>query len=115
MLPATFTKDLPGLYKTFEVQKKTQYNDRIINIDRGSFTPLTFYSFGGMGNKANLTIKKVAADKRKERYSDVVGSEHAWLLRCVARRICAYEGPDADDRFLFNFIFPLTLYISNPV
>jgi hypothetical protein len=87
------TRNLPSLYRTFEQQKKNQYSERIINIDHGSFTPLVFSTFGGMGEEANRTIKKLAAmlaEKKNESYSHVVGLLRAQLTfaLCRSANIC---------------------------
>ncbi len=68
------------LNSKFEHEKKRQYNDRIINVEQGSFTPLIFSSTGGMGREASMFLKRLAtmiSEKRSELYSHTVG-----LLRC---------------------------------
>ena len=63
------------LYKKHEQEKKRKYNDRIMNVDRGTFTPLVFTTTGGMGPECTKFFKRVAeliANKRGEDYPDVV-------------------------------------------
>ena len=54
-------------HKTNEDGKKREYNDRILQIEHGSFTPLVFSSFGGMGVECSHFYNRVAekiAEKR---------------------------------------------------
>ena len=37
--------------KKHEQEKKRNYNRRIMNIENGTFTPLVFSVFGGMGKE----------------------------------------------------------------
>jgi hypothetical protein len=69
------SRDLGSLYCSMEKQKKNQYNERIINVERGCFTPLVFSTFGGMGREAKTMVKRLGAmlaEKKKESYSRVV-------------------------------------------
>lgn len=55
--------------------KKRTYNDRILHVEKGSFSPLIFSTTGGMGPECTKYHKRVAeliAAKRGEQYSDVV-------------------------------------------
>ena len=63
------------LYLQQEQEKKRTYNDRIIQVEKGSFSPLIFSTTGGMGPEATRYHKKIAqliSAKRGEIYSDVV-------------------------------------------
>ena len=51
------------------------YNERVLLVERGSFTPLIFSTTGGMGPEATKYHKRIAeliSVKRGETYSDVV-------------------------------------------
>ena len=74
--------DLPTkvIYERHESEKKRQYNDRIMNVEHGTFTPLVFSVTGGAGPEAHVLHKHIAdkiASKTGERYGKVV----AWI-RC---------------------------------
>ena len=59
-----------------EAQKKRAYNDRVIQIEKGSFTPLVFSISGGMGREAQGLMKKIAERMELtsgQRYSDCMG------------------------------------------
>lgn len=67
-------------YKLHEKTKRREYEERIREVDRGSFTPLVFSSSGGAGPAATAFLKRLAsrlAEKRDIPYSQVAG----WL-RC---------------------------------
>ena len=40
---------LPQCYSGNESEKKRHYSERILQVDHGSFTPLVFFIYGGMG------------------------------------------------------------------
>ncbi len=51
------------------------YNDRILQIEKGSFVPLVYTTSGGMGPQCQKTHKRIAelvAEKRNEKYADVI-------------------------------------------
>ena len=76
-------KPLRVLYKEKEQIKKRKYNDRIINVEKSSFTPLVFTTTGGMGPECERLHKRLAeliAAKRCEQYSQVM--QH---IRCRLR------------------------------
>ena len=63
------------LYIQHEREKKRVYNDRVLQVEKGSFSPLIFSTTGGMGPEATKYHKRVAeliSTKRGEMYSDVV-------------------------------------------
>ena len=57
--PSYIYKDLTRVYKQHESEKKRTYNERIIQIEKGSFTPLVFSTFGGMGIEAGRFHKRL--------------------------------------------------------
>ena len=73
--PSYADKTPEQLYAHHEQVKKKAYNHRIMHVDKGSFTPLIFSTTGGMGPEATKYHKRLAeliADKRGEKYPDVV-------------------------------------------
>jgi hypothetical protein len=73
-------RSLPSLFESMEKAKKREYNDRILQVEQGSFTPLVFASTGGMGKEASMALKKLAmeiSEQQKEHFSQTLG-----LLRC---------------------------------
>ena len=73
--PSYINKPLEKRYEDHEKAKKRCYNERIIQVEKGSFTPIVMSTFGGMGVEAKRFHKQIAtliAEKRNERYSDVL-------------------------------------------
>ena len=63
------------LYSQQEREKKRTYNDRILQVENGSFSPLVFSTTGGMGPECTKYHKRVAevmSSKRGESYPDVM-------------------------------------------
>ena len=61
-------------YRVNEMEKKRGYNERVLQVENGTFTPLVFSAAGGMGNEASVFYKRLAsliADKRNEKQSAV--------------------------------------------
>ena len=57
------------VYRTHEREKKRTYNERIIQVEKGSFTPIVVSTFGGMGQEAESFHKRLAqliSEKRNE-------------------------------------------------
>eukprot|EP00794_Sanderia_malayensis_P013415 gene13415-14791_t len=58
-----------------ENEKKRQYNDRVINVKRATFTPLVFSTSGGMGKECEAfsqRISQLISRKRDETYTNVM-------------------------------------------
>ena len=58
--PTNWSKQIPQMYTHHENLKKREYNARIIQIERASFTPLVFSCSGGMSNETDKFIKHLA-------------------------------------------------------
>ena len=61
------TQTLSAAHRANEQEKKRLYNERILQVDHGTFTPLVFSSFGGMSFECNRFYKRLGemiAEKR---------------------------------------------------
>ena len=68
-------KSLDAIYHEKETQKKNKYNERVINVEKASFTPLVFTTTGGMSPECERLNKRLAekiAAKQSEMYSQVM-------------------------------------------
>ena len=73
--PSYVNKPIEEVYVAHEQEKKRNYNERVLQIERGSFTPIVGSTFGGWGMEAEKHHKRIAtliALKRNEEYSDVI-------------------------------------------
>ena len=82
-----------------EREKKLLYNDRIINTERGTFTPLVFSTTGGMAPECarmNKRLAELIATKKGEAYSQVMQHIRTRLrfalLRCTLVAIRGSRG-----------------------
>ena len=69
---------LPAVHKKNENEKKREYNQRILQVEHGSFTPLVFSCFGGMSRECRCFFSHTAerlANRRKEPKSKI----SAWI------------------------------------
>ena len=109
-------KSLEQVYKTNEEEKKTMYNDRVLQIEKASFVPLVFTTTGGMGPECVRLNKRIAeqiAAKRKEQYSNVMNHIRTRLrfalLKSVIIAVRGYRGISREhlkriDEIDFNLI-----------
>ena len=60
-------KPMTAVYRSNEQLKKRSYNQRILEVENATFTPLVFFCFGGQGFECKRFFQKVnekLADKR---------------------------------------------------
>ena len=64
-------KDLGPAFCMHESMKKNAYNERIIRVEHGSFTPVILSSYGGFGRESSQfvgkLVEKVAEKKNLEK------------------------------------------------
>ena len=73
--PSYANKPINQIYANHERVKKRKYNERIVHIEKGSFTPIIGSTFGGWGAEANRHHNRIAAlmaEKKNESYADVI-------------------------------------------
>ena len=74
-------KPCENVIKINEQEKKGEYSSRILNVERGTFTPLVFSATRGMGRACSMFVKKLSqlvSIKRKEELSVVT-----YGIRCM--------------------------------
>ena len=80
LAPSNCRSSLTSTYRQHESLKRRSYEQRVQEIEHGSFTPLVLSATGGMAPAASIAYKRLAsllADKRKQEYSKTI----SWL-RC---------------------------------
>ena len=88
--PSHVNKPVEQIYATQEQEKKRFYNERVIQVEKGSFTPIVGSTFGGWGNEVNIYHKRIAtliALKRNKEYWDVINYIRTRLRYCVLKRV----------------------------
>ena len=75
MATTNWQMDIPAMYVHHEKLKKKAYNERILQVEKGTFTPLVFSCSGGASPEASKFIKSLSAKlsvKRQESYAATV-------------------------------------------
>ena len=73
--PSYQTQTSGQIYNLHEKRKMKKYNSRIINVEKGSFTPLIYTTYGGWGPQATRYHKRLAeqiSKKRNEEYASIM-------------------------------------------
>ena len=75
-------KEIAKTYEINEKEKKKQYNERILQVEHGTFTPLVMSATGGMGRECQkfyTRLSESVAEKRGQNYSVTV----SWIRRKI--------------------------------
>lgn len=73
--PSYIHKNIEDVYVQHENEKKRTYNERIIEVEKGTFTPIVMSTTGGMGKEAEKYHQRIAqliAEKKHETYAHVI-------------------------------------------
>ena len=66
--PSYKNKSIEQLYTSHEQEKKRAYTERVLQVEKGSFTPIVMSTAGGMSKEAAKHHRRIAqliADKRR--------------------------------------------------
>jgi hypothetical protein len=75
LAPSYRRTPLESCYRAKENEKKRSYDERIREVEGGTFAPLVFSTSGGVGPSADATYKRLAtliAEKRNQSYSTTI-------------------------------------------
>ena len=75
LAPSYRRTPLESCYRAKENEKKRSYDERIREVEGGTFAPLIFSTSGGVGPSADATYKRLAtliAEKRNQSYSTTI-------------------------------------------
>ena len=78
------------IYKKHENEKKRQYADRVMEIERGTVTLLVFTTTGGMADECVMYHSRLAeliANKKGESYSGAVSGISAKVSFAMVRLV----------------------------
>ena len=88
--PSYQTTPIASLYKRHEDEKKRKYNSRIITVEKGTFTPLVYSTFGGCGPEAKRYYRRLAeliSRKRNEEYQHVINHVRVKIRFALLRSV----------------------------
>lgn len=83
LAPSNMKSSLDATFRRHEKEKKRAYEQRVLEVEHGSFTPIVLSASGGMGKLAATTYSRLAsllAEKRGIAYSQCMG----WLRCCLS-------------------------------
>ena len=81
-------KPVADIYIEHQNSKKLEYEERVIESEKGSFTPLIFTTSGGMGPECSMFYKRIAeltAAKKNEQYGIVMNYMRTRLRFAILR------------------------------
>ena len=73
-----------------EKEKKRSYLEQVLQVEKGSFTPIVFSTFGTSGKEAQRYHKRIAellADKKNDRCKEIVNHMRTRLCFSLLRSI----------------------------
>ena len=85
------SQNLNKCFESNEREKKRAYNERVLEIEHGTFTPLVFAATGGTGRECSKFISRLAemiASKQNKNYSEVI----TWMRRKMSIGLCKAVG-----------------------
>ena len=88
--PTYVDKSIDQVYIAHEKEKKRAYNERVIQMEKGTFTPIVMSTLGGVGNEADRHHKRIAsliAEKTRESYADVLNYIRTRLRFCLLKSV----------------------------
>ena len=98
------SKSLPQLYTSHENEKKRSYNQRVVQVEHGTFTPLVFSTTGGESPECMRFHKRLAtllSNRRGEKYCDSIAYIRRKIRFCILRTtliaIRGYRKPKTPD------------------
>ena len=81
---------MASIYERHEKEKMRKYNSRVITVEKGTFTPLVYTTFGGWGPQATVYHKRIAeliSKKRNEDYHDVINHIRVKVRFAILRSV----------------------------
>ena len=76
------TQNLEAVAKKQEKEKKDKYGLRILEIEKGTFTPLVFTTAGGCGKECNMALKRLC-----NLISEKTGNNQSSVMNCIRTEI----------------------------
>ena len=83
--------DTSKAYQLNEKKKKKNYNERILEVEHGSFTPIVMSAYGGIGKEGNKFYNRLAellAEKKNQQLSVMTSWIRRKLIFALINSIC---------------------------
>jgi hypothetical protein len=77
------SRTIESLFRQQEREKKRSYNQRVINIENGTFTPLIFSAYGGVSIETDYFMKSLI-EKLSSKKSIDTSQVATWLRRKIS-------------------------------
>ena len=74
--------EVSKMYSNHEDKKKKDYNQRVIQVEKGTFSPAILSCHGGASKETNKLLKHIAGKLAEKR-----GEEYSVTIRFLRRRI----------------------------
>ena len=113
--PTNMSKPIETTMRRHEEEKKRNYNDRVIQVEKATFTPVVFSTSGALGDEADRLYKKIAKDisrKNKNTYADTIRYIRQRLAFCLLKTVIislrGYRGKRpcrVDDTVDYNLLY----------
>ncbi len=101
LAPSNSAKQIDAMYQRHEQSKKREYNARIIEVEKGTFTPVVFSCSGGASPEASRLLNAIAlklSAKRGESYSTTINFIRRRIRFDVLRTcLIAFRGDRGPD------------------
>ena len=94
-------RSIPDSYQYHESIKKLKYEQRIIEVEKATFSPLIFSCTGRTGTSASQAIKRLASrisDRKEDSYSDVIAFIRTKLTLVLLSSFIPYSVSVARDQ-----------------
>ena len=102
------------IYEQHEREKKRAYNQRVVQIERATFTPLVFSTTGGMAPECTRYHKRVAeliSNKTGEEYSKVMNYMRTRVrFTLLKSTLLAIRGERGKPKISFNTVAVMQSY-----
>ena len=101
------SQNLNHCYELNEKEKKKQYNERVLQIEQGSFTPLVMSANSGMGRECRKFFSRLS-EKRKLRQSIIASCFRRKIsfllmksiLSCIRGSRSIFDTPKIEDSIM---------------
>ena len=114
--PSNSTASLSATFRKHERCKSRQYQQRVLEVERASFTPLVFAATGGMAPRARVFFKRLCdqvASKRRASYSQTIALVRASVAFSLLRdAIACFRGARSSKGRFGHGLFPSSIDVA---